>query len=125
MALPVCLAKPTREGYTVQYGDHVVSTSQDSGPSKVRFGTLRNPSIVNVQWVCFPLKYDYLRAFYRTRLSNGSLPFLIELRHDQHVSAQYEARFVPNAMSLASVSGDLSIVTAQLEVISNIAEFLT
>lgn len=119
MSLPVLLLKPSRESYAADAGNNVVSIELSGGPSRMRLDMVGAPYRVNVQWVCDGFRYDYLQAFYRSSIAYGSLPFSLDLRLDYTETLTYTARVVPGTWKLGSLNGELSLVSAQLEVLPN------
>jgi len=119
MPLPVLLLKPSRESYAADAGNNVVSIELSGGPSRMRLDMVGAPYRVNAQWVCDAFRYDYLQAFYRSSIQYGSLPFTLDLRLDYTETLAYTARVVPGTWRLGSLNGELSLISAQLEVLPN------
>jgi hypothetical protein len=116
MTLPKLNLQPDAGKHAAQWGNEVLSTPVNNGPTRTRRDFDGMPATVPIQFVCDESEYQYLCAFYRARAGHGTLPFLIDLFVDQANWLEYEAKFVAGTFALASKMGDAYIVTAQLEV---------
>ena len=122
MALQKLNLSPTEGGsggegrYAVRHGNEFLRVELDGGMPRYRRDKIGTSSRVDVQWACNLLQYQYLEAFYRTVVKNGSDPFLVDLILDNPVTKTYEAHFVPGTYGLATVTGLRRVVSAQLDV---------
>lgn len=107
---------PNNSSYSVTDGKEVVSVALDGGAGRYRRDIIGASSAVSVQWVCDRGEYEYLRAFYRSLLGKGALPFLIDLILDDPLPVEHKAYFVPGSMVLTGQRGLSYYVSAQLEV---------
>lgn len=107
---------PTQASYSVAHGSTTVATSFQSGRPRYRLDVVNPNDIVNVRWVFKPLEFQVFNAFYDTKIASGSLPFLIDLIINEASLAEYEAHIVPDTLQITEVIGNLTIVTAQLDV---------
>ena len=119
MPLPVLLLPPDQSSYAVQDGHQTVSTELDGGAGRYR-ADMQNASFkLNVQWTCDLTNFNYLKAFYRTAVAFGSLPFNIDLMVDSGGMQTYTAYFIPDTFQLQQQQGFTWVVVAQLEVLFN------
>lgn len=107
---------PDSAGYSVTDGKEVVSIQLDGGAARYRRDILNANSKVTCQWSCDRDEYQYLRAFFKTATSQGSLPFLIDLALDDPALTEHQAYFVPGSMALREQRGHLYVVAAELDV---------
>jgi len=108
--------QPDSSSYSVTDGTEVVSTSLDGGAGRYRRDIVNASSIVTCQWTLNRDQYQYIRAFYRSGVESGSLPFLIDLVLDMPYLREFEAYFIPNSMKLSEQKGYMYRVSANLEV---------
>lgn len=118
MALSKLYLPVDKEGYSVKFGENVISTKLDGGASRFRLDMIGATHEIPVQWSTDRAGYDYLMAFKRTTIKNGSLPFLIDLVVDDNEPAEYTAYLVPGTLGLRNQSGNSYIVGATLEVLA-------
>ena len=107
---------PDSAAYTVVDGKEVIAIQLDGGAARYRRDILNANSKVTCQWTFDRDEYQYLRAFYKTSTSNGSLPFLIDLALDDPALTEHQAYFVPGSMSLREQRGHMYVVAAELDV---------
>jgi hypothetical protein len=107
---------PDSTGYSVTDGKEVISIQLDGGASRYRRDILNANSKVTCQWSFDRDEYQYMRAFYKTTTSNGSIPFLIDLILDESALTEHQAYFVPGSMALREQRGHLYLVSAELDV---------
>lgn len=107
---------PDSAGYSVTDGKEVVSIQLDGGAARYRRDILNANSKVTCQWSCDRDEYQYLRAFFKTATSQGSLPFLIDLALDDPSLTEHQAYFVPGSMVLREQRGHLYVVASELDV---------
>lgn len=81
---------------------------------KVRRGNPKNARNVTASWEVGPFAYQYLRAFYRTGIQEGSEPFIAKLVFPSADITQHKAQFVPGSFRLSSTTGSSFIVEAKL-----------
>lgn len=124
MPLPKLTLLPSQEGYSVEIGDAVLRARPGSGQSRQRLDMLGAPHIVSVSFALDRLRHAYWRAFFRTTIVEGSLPFLIDLIIDGGTLAEYEAKIVPGSVAMSGVRGLTHFVQAQLEVKATVADAL-
>jgi hypothetical protein len=117
MSLPQLQLVPQSSGYAAAHGKQVVSTELDGGAARYRLDVLGMTAKVNVQFQLSDVGYNYLMAFYRTKVSYGSLPFQIQLLLDSSTLTWYTATFIPGSLQLAQQEGLVYIVRGQLEVV--------
>jgi hypothetical protein len=121
MSTPALLLPPDQGDYSFDEGyDTTVSVQLDGGAGRYRADQLGATRKFKVRWSCDGLvNYNYLMAFYRTAIAFGSLPFTTELLLDSSAMQTYMCYVIPNTWRLESQSGNLFIVSAQLEVLPN------
>jgi hypothetical protein len=106
------------EGFRVQYGENVIATKLEGGPSRYRQDKIGNSDIVQAQWILSAQAFAYFMAFYRTEIKFGSLPFEIDLKAVDSDSLQtYTAHIVPGSLQLSGLIGQVHTVNAQLEIL--------
>ena len=119
MALPKLWLRPVRDDYNVTPGNTVVSTQLDGGASRQRKDQAGATAIVPVSWILGPADYDYIQAFYRTAIDEGSLPFLLDLLWEKSTPIEYTVQIVPSTFQLTKQEGLAYFVSATLEVFPN------
>lgn len=107
---------PDSSSYSATPGNGVVRSTTSGGPSRTRLDVLGAPAAVHVKWLLGPEGYEYIMAFFRTAVMQGSLPFLVDLLLDSSAVSEYEAKFIPGTLGLVEQSGLLYVVEADLEV---------
>lgn len=105
---------PDKASYSADMGASFVSSSLD-GPAS-NFGARPRGAADEVQcsWSLTPGEYAYMRAFFRTAQSQGSLPFTAALAVDGAPLEDYVAVFVPGSFGLRGISGEVHTVSARL-----------
>jgi hypothetical protein len=121
MALPIIKCTPDRGGYKVDRGSSVLSVLLNGGQGRYRADQLGASSKVSVTFTLDVAGYNYIMAFFRTTLSEGSLPFQISLISEDSNLDDYQAYFMADenksGISLISQSGLTYVVGATLEVV--------
>jgi len=107
---------PDSAGYSVTDGKEVIAIQLDGGAARYRRDILNANSKVTCQWSFDRDEYQYMRSFYKTATSNGSLPFLIDLALDEPTLTEHQAYFVPGSVMLREQRGHLYVVSAELDV---------
>lgn len=115
MALPKLYLLVPQEGYSLDDGDAVLRAKVSSGPSRMRLDMLDAPMAVAVALVLEPQEFNYWRAFHRTTIARGSLPFLMDLMIDSPDVAEYQVQIVPGSVK-TGVQGTAHLVQMELEV---------
>jgi hypothetical protein len=116
VTLPKLQLEPAQDGYSADDGPAVLSAQPSKGPMRLRLDQPNAPPVVNVTFRLNPVQFAYWRAFLRTTIAKGSLPFTIDLLIDSPIPQEYEARIIPGSVRLAGVDGMRHIVQATLEV---------
>lgn len=111
-----------QEGYSVEDGEAVLRAKLSGGPGRQRLDMLGAASIVDVTLVLTSDEYRYWRAFFRSAIVEGSLPFLIDLVIDTADISEYQVQIIPGTTKLGSVQGDAHFVPMQLEVMMPVAD---
>lgn len=119
MALNKLSLKPDNSAYSVVDGKSVIATQLDGGAMRYRRNIVGATSKVSCTWIIGPQDYKYLRAFYRSIVANGALPFMVDLLLDEPALVEHKAYFVPDTMTLNSQKGLQYNVSATLEVFPN------
>jgi hypothetical protein len=118
MSQPLLVLPPDSDNYAVADGAQYISAKLDGGLSRYRSDLLNAAATVTVQWTTMPAGYDYLRAFFRTALQQGVLPFSMYLTFDNSVTSIYSnCHFVPGTFGLKSQTGWTYVVGASVEVL--------
>lgn len=98
-------------------GHEVMATALDGGASRYRADILKASSRVSVKWTVNAVGFQYLRAFFNSVVSRGSLPFLIDLTLDLPEFTEHTAHFIPGTFKTSRLAvGRAFVCTAQLEV---------
>lgn len=111
-----------QSGYSIQYGNDVISQRLDGGASRFEVDVKRQNHIGTVSWALPQAKYQSFMAFYRKSMRNPSQPFLCDLIIDDHQVKEYQCQFVPGSVQLTSKNAKICMVSAQLEVKANIPD---
>ena len=115
MTLSKLLVTPEEDSYTMEDGEEVQSTKLDGGAGRYRRDIIGATSRVRCRWKLSQEEYLYFRAFYRSTILNGSLPFLIDLLLDWPLLTEHTAYF-DGEPKLSRISGHMHQVQADLEV---------
>lgn len=107
---------PLRSSYSVTDGAEVIRTDVAGGKPRYRRDIMGAASAVDVEWLVSRAEYDYLRAFYKSVVTEGSRWFFVDLILDEQTLTEHEAMFIPGSMALSNVAGGYCTVTAQLDV---------
>jgi len=118
MTLPKLNIDIPQVGYSIDDGESVLRAKLSSGPSRLRLDMLDAPIGAQVNMVLSPAQYQYWRAFYRTIIEHGVLPFLLDLVVDSAIATAHEVKIVPGSLR-TGVQGDAHIVQMALEVTLN------
>jgi hypothetical protein len=110
------LVSPTIAGFSVGFGNNVLSTELDGGASRTRLDKIGAAHKVQVQWMLEARGYNYLEAFYRTEICLGALPFTVKLKAvDTSNLGTYTAKIVPGTFGLIGFFENIYQVGATLE----------
>lgn len=115
--LPKCLVAPVRDGYNMAPGNQVVSVQLNGGAPRNRADQLGAVGLCSIQWSVGRKDYDYLMAFYRSMISQGALPFVMDLIFEGSDLKEYQVTLVPGTFKLTSQAGHTYIVQASLYVV--------
>lgn len=115
MALTKLKLPASADGYNANFDDNVVSARLDGPAGRYRPGLSGEPRLVTVIWRTDPSGYLYFKAFWRTRIARGCLPFLVDLVVDLATRTEHRATFVPGTLRLVEWTGHRYVLTAQLE----------
>lgn len=115
MPLPRLNLFVPQEGFEIQDGEYVLRARLGAGLSRQRLDMLGAPFAASVQLVLSSSEYQYWRAFFRSQIGSGALPFLIDLPSENAATVEHEAKIVPGSVS-ANVRGFAYVVSMQLEV---------
>jgi len=108
---------PDNNGYSFTDGEEVLSVALQGGASKYRLDILNANIRLNVQWTLDRNQYNYIRAFYKSVLISGSLPFLLDLYVDNPFElTEHECYIIPKTFGLKSQKGLSFVVGCSLEV---------
>lgn len=118
MPLPKLLLVPESTRYSASFGPAAIGSPTSGGRRRGRLDQLGAPVMVSVEWQTTFEGFGYLAAFYRTLITYGSDPFLIDLPLANAYPAEQEARFLPGSFALTSISGVLHVCNASLEVVT-------
>lgn len=108
--------KPQQASYSVQYGETTARSQIAGGVGRYR-KTFDNASqTVTATWTLDSQQFQAFRGFFTSVISEGSLPFLIDLIIDDQELEERTAYFIPGTFSVSKIRGDLHEITAELEV---------
>lgn len=122
MTLPKLALDINEAQYSIAPGLEVNEVQVDTGPSWRRADFFGAPNRVALQFVTSEPGYDYLMAFWRTRLRRGLLPFLIDLVIDGSDMREYQVVLTGGGALQAVRQGSSYFVTGALEVKRSPAE---
>lgn len=116
MTLPKLALIPAQDGYGADDADDAVLRAKlSAGPSRTRLDMLGAPSQVTATLQLDDGEYQYWRAFFRTVIAEGALPFLMDLLLDQPSLTEHEVKLAA-APRLSGQKGLLYVVQLRLEV---------
>lgn len=118
MSLPVLALMANSDGYQVLTGKSTLGVQLDGGMGRYRKDQLGASSTVQVTYTLSNNGYNYLLAFYRTTLEEGSAPFQAGLLFETADVTQYCCHIIPGTFSLPRIQGLTYTVTMNLEVTS-------
>lgn len=107
---------PAKSGYSITPTSEFWRTQLDGGAGRYGRGPRNNAWNANVQFITDGEGFRYLRAFYRTVLANGSLPFVLQFVYPLSTLTLHKARFVPGSLKLSGINGETYVAAAALEV---------
>jgi hypothetical protein len=93
---------PSTVAYMVASRDGL-SVNHTSPRSRFRKST-RNTRTVRATWKLSPIGYQYMRAFYRTGIKEGSEPFIAKIVFDEDNVTLHKAVFVPGTFRTTEVT---------------------
>lgn len=117
MPLPKLRLEIPQEGYALVDGEAVLRAKVGAGPSRQRLDMLGAPAEIDMTLVLGGGEYQYWRAFYRSTLVEGALPFLVDLVIDTATPQECTAKIIPGTHRLSGVNGDAHMVQMRLEVV--------
>ena len=109
------IVPPDSSGYSMTDPAETIRNILQGGASRYRQDLAKTSKTVQCTFVCSPAEYNYLRAFYRDRVRNGSEPFYADLVIDESRLTTHSCYFIPDTFYLASQVGLSYSVQAQLE----------
>lgn len=114
MTLPIFRIQPVADGYGRQHKQSATITDLDGGAPRVTARVLGSTSVYQTNWVMNATQWAYIEFFWEFTLSEGALPFQIELVSNGLGCAPHKAVFLtpPN---LVSKNGDIYNVTATVD----------
>jgi hypothetical protein len=119
--LPYLSLQPESDGYGVVEGNTNVAVQLDGGAPRIRADQQGAAKTLTVQWTLNPSQFDFLMAFYRKAINNGSDPFYMQLVGiDNAELTPYQVQIIPASFTpIKSQSGLAYIVGARLYVLPN------
>jgi hypothetical protein len=117
--LPIFALTPDQGGYGAQDGQSVLATKLKGGLGRYRSDQLGTSIMATVQYTLDTAGYQYARAFFRTTVTKGSLPFQAVLMLDDYLTEPYKCYFVPGSdadgFRLVSTQGLTYVIAATFE----------
>ena len=113
MTLLTLYQVPNRQSFLATAND-TLSVRHQGGAGRYRVGTPGEPWRINAMWMVDEIGFQYLRAFYRTGLSNGSLPFVVKLRFPKKTVTKHKAFISPGSLRCTIMKGLTFAVEMQL-----------
>lgn len=107
---------PAKDGYNITPSPEYWRTQLEGAAGRSGRGPTGEAWNANVQFITDGEGFRYLRAFYRTILLNGALPFLLQFVYPLSTLTTHKARFVPGSLKLSGINGETYVVAASLEV---------
>lgn len=117
MTLQKLALPPEQASYSVSATEDILTVKLRGGLSRSRKDAINSACIINCTWRLNVGDYQYFRAFFNTATQKGLLPFLIDLLLEQPYLEEYEARFIPDTVTMSEPLGLSRLCSAQLEVI--------
>lgn len=111
---PASLPGFNQDGYGEQLGSGTIRTQMDSGPDNTRRRYTAVPDQVTTNLVLTGTEYETLKAFYRTTLAEGSLPFDYE---QPRTESAVEMRFIAPPNIASAAGGDKWNISVSVEVL--------
>ena len=108
---------PDQFSYVYNPAKDVVSIELDGGLSKSRRDIQGSAAIIDCNWFLNLADYQYFRAFFNFNTKKGAQSFLIDLLVDQPYLEEYEAKFVPDSVTMDNPIGLSRKITARLEIV--------
>jgi len=115
MTLPRFNVLPQEAGYSATGGARFHYADLDGGRGRRRRRFIGTTNRVSVTFLFDTTEYGYWEAFRRTAISEGSLPFLLDLILDTPDPVTYEVALMPDSVQMQP-NGDARIVQMELEV---------
>ena len=116
MTLPKLKLIPAQDGYGAEDADDAVLRAKVSaGPSRTRLDMLGSTASVSATLQMDQAEYQYWRAFFRSTIAEGALPFLMDLLLDYPDTVEHEVKLAA-APRLSGQKGLLYVVQLRLEV---------
>lgn len=116
MTLPKLYLSPLIQGYTYDPQSEIISVMLDGGSPRKRRDKIGSYGSVSCTFTLESLQYDYLMAFYRTKIKSGALPFRMDIKTDDAELLEHECFIREGSLKLTQTRGDLFFVSMQLEV---------
>lgn len=117
MTIPILALDPLQGGYAVSPKAASVLTETEGGKPRIRQTVVGGTRRFSCQWLCQTLDaFKYFDKFYALTLSEGSLPFQVNLRcSDGEELSAHQAVFVPGTYSVDGARGKTMNVSAELD----------
>ena len=105
---------PSNTSYSVKSNDGL-SVDHSKLRSLMRRGQ-SNSRRIRAVWELSPLSYQYMRAFFRTGLKEGSEPFIGKFIFEDDVVTLHKAQFIPGTFKTTKVTNYSFVIEADLNV---------
>jgi hypothetical protein len=105
---------PSRFSYSVTSQDGI-SVNHDGPRSRIRRG-VANTRRVQASWNVNEIGYQYLRAFFRSAIKEGSEPFIAKIQFEDDTVTLHKAQIVPGTFNTTAVNGSSFTVEAEMNV---------
>lgn len=116
MTLPKLYLSPLIDGYNYSPQNEVISVMLDGGSPRKRRDKIGSYGSVNCNFTLEGLQYDYLMAFFRTKIKSGALPFRMDIKTEDAELLEHECFMKSDSLKLNRTNGSVFFVTMQLEV---------
>jgi hypothetical protein len=118
MTTPTLIVLPTLAAYSTKPANNIIEIKLDGGLSRRRLDQLNAARTVNVQWILQATDYQYFMTFYKTTISNGALPFYLDLKIDDNSMTQCLCYFMADSLSIEAITHNTFKINASLEVLA-------
>jgi hypothetical protein len=116
MPLPKLLLSVPQDGFALQEADEAVLRAKtSSGESRQRLDQIGAPLTAQIQLFLSEAGYQYWRVFWRSQISQGALPFLLDLVIENSAIEECQVKVIPGSYQ-TTIQGTTHLVAFQIEI---------